>query len=57
MIAWFCEQEANGANDPMFNNNDFILKITVPKVTENEQKATRMRTEPNRTEQKPNRKI
>ncbi len=50
------EQEANGANDPMFNNNDFILKITVPKVTENEQKATRMRTEPNRnrteTEQK-----
>ena len=30
------EQEANGANVPSFRTDEFILKITVPKVTENE---------------------
>ncbi len=29
------EQEANGANFPSFRTDEFILKITVPKVTEN----------------------
>ena len=29
------EQEANGANVPSFRTDEFILKITVPKVTEN----------------------
>ena len=29
------EQEANGANAPSFRTDEFILKITVPKVTEN----------------------
>ena len=28
------EQEANGANSPSFRTDEFILKITVPKVTE-----------------------
>jgi ATP-dependent DNA helicase RecG len=28
------EQEANGAQAPSFRTDDFILKITVPKVTE-----------------------
>ena len=28
------EQEANGANTPSFRTDEFILKITVPKVTE-----------------------
>lgn len=28
------EQEANGANIPSFRTDEFILKITVPKVTE-----------------------
>lgn len=28
------EQEANGANVPSFRTDEFILKITVPKVTE-----------------------
>ena len=28
------ELEANGANDPIFHTDEFILKITVPKVTE-----------------------
>jgi len=57
------EQEANGAQVPYFRTDDFILKITVPKVTETEQKSNRKvigelseseqkRTE---TEQKPNR--
>ena len=56
------EQEANGAKAPSFRTDDFILKITVPKVTETEQKSNRKvigelseseqkRTE---TEQKPN---
>ncbi len=29
------EQEANGAQAPSFRTDDFILKITIPKVTEN----------------------
>ena len=29
------EQEANGANVPSFRTDEFILKITVPKVAEN----------------------
>ena len=29
------EQEANGANVPSFRTDEFILKITVPKVSEN----------------------
>ncbi|MBQ9556290.1 MAG: winged helix-turn-helix transcriptional regulator [Muribaculaceae bacterium] len=29
------EQEANGANVPSFRTDEFILKITVPKVTDN----------------------
>ena len=32
------EQEANGANVPSFRTDEFILKITVPKVAENVQK-------------------
>ena len=28
------EQEANGANVPSFRTDEFILKITVPKVAE-----------------------
>ena len=31
---------ANGANVPSFRTDDFILKITVPKVAENVQKQT-----------------
>ena len=34
------EQEANGANVPSFRTDEFILKITVPKVAENIQKQT-----------------
>ena len=34
------EQEANGANVPSFRTDEFILKITVPKVAENTQKQT-----------------
>ena len=34
------EQEANGANSPSFRTDEFILKITVPKVTENDGKVT-----------------
>ena len=34
------EQEANGANVPSFRTDDFILKITVPKVAEKVQKQT-----------------
>ena len=38
------EQEANGANIPSFRTDEFILKITVPKVaekvTENTEKVT-----------------
>ena len=34
------EQEANGANVPYFRTDEFILKITVPKVAENVQKQT-----------------
>lgn len=34
------EQEANGANVPSFRTDEFILKITVPKVAENVQKRT-----------------
>ena len=41
------EQEANGASIPSFRTDEFILKITVPKVTE---KVIE-------TEQKPNRKM
>ena len=43
------EQEANGANVPSFRTDEFILKITVPKVpekvTEPEQKLTEKLTE------------
>ena len=34
------EQEANGANSPSFRTDEFILKITVPKVTVNDDKVT-----------------
>lgn len=38
------EQEANGASAPSFRTDEFILKVTVPKVTEkvtvNERKVT-----------------
>ena len=34
------EQEANGANVPSFRTDEFILKITIPKVAENVQKQT-----------------
>ena len=34
------EQEANGANVPSFRTDEFILKITVPKVAENVQEQT-----------------
>lgn len=34
------EQEANGANIPSFRTDEFILKITVPKVTGSELKRT-----------------
>ena len=50
------EQEANGANVPLFRTDEFILKITVPKVTESElnrtEKVAEKRTESelNRTE-------
>ena len=33
------EQEANGANVPSFRTDEFILKITVPKVAENNGKV------------------
>ncbi|MBR5982534.1 MAG: hypothetical protein IK025_02270 [Bacteroidales bacterium] len=39
---------ANGVKEPKYHTDDFILKITVPKVTETEQKVAE-------TEQKPNR--
>ena len=39
------EQEANGANSPSFRTDEFILKITVPKVTENDDKVTEKVTE------------
>ncbi len=35
------EQEANGANVPSFRTDEFILKITVPKVTETSLKTNR----------------
>ena len=34
------EQEANGATVPSFRTDEFILKITVPKVAEKVQKQT-----------------
>lgn len=45
------EQEANGAQAPSFRTDDFILKITVPKVTENS--SVRSKTEQNRIEKLP----
>lgn len=45
------EQEANGAQAPSFRTDDFILKITVPKVTENS--SVRSGTEQKRTEKLP----
>jgi len=45
------EQEANGAQSPSFRTDDFILKITIPKVTENS--SVRSATEQNRTEKLP----
>ncbi len=61
------EQEANGAKTPSFRTDEFILKITVPKVNEKVNvNVTENRTEANnwtenrietsqKTEQKPNR--
>ena len=46
------EQEANGAQAPSFRTDDFILKITVPKVTENVTE-TSQKTNRNRTEKLP----
>ena len=43
---------ANGVAEPKYHTDDFILKITVPKLTETEQKPNRNRIE---TEQNPNR--
>jgi len=34
------EQEVNGAEIPTFRTDEFILKVTVPKVTENTKKVT-----------------
>ena len=34
------EQEANGATVPSFRTDEFILKITMPKVAEKVQKQT-----------------
>ena len=45
------EQEANGGQVPSFRTDDFILKITVPKVTESS--SIRLGTEQNRTEKLP----
>ena len=45
------EQEANGAEVPSFRTDEFILKITVPKVTENA--SVQIGTEQNRTEKLP----
>ena len=54
------EQEANGANVPSFRTDEFILKISVPKVTDKRTETEKKRnvSEQNRTEteQKPNRK-
>ena len=54
------EQEANGANVPSFRTDEFILKISVPKVTdkrtETEQKRNVSEQNRTETEQKPNRK-
>lgn len=53
------EQEANGENVPSFRTDEFILKISVPKVTEKRTETEQKRdvSEQNRieTEQKPNR--
>ena len=53
------EQEANGANVPSFRTDEFILKITVPKVAENvidtSRKAEQKLIIGQETEQKPNR--
>ena len=56
----FRELLANGATEPKYHTDDFILKITVPKVTErvniNDETAITKRTEKGtETEQKPNR--
>ena len=48
------EQEANGANIPSFRTDEFILKITIPKVTESELDRTETMTE-KRTESELNR--
>lgn len=45
------EQEANGAQAPSFRTDDFILKITIPKVVENS--SVRSETEQERTEKLP----
>ncbi len=45
------EQEANGANAPSFRTDEFILKITVPKVTE--KSSVRTETDQNRAEKLP----
>ena len=43
------ELEMNGSTVPVFNTDDFILKVTVAKVTENREKVTEKLTEkPNR---------
>lgn len=51
------EQEANGANVPSFRTDEFILKITVPKVAENIQKQTGKVTENGRKVAENGRKV
>ena len=46
------EQEANGANVPSFRTDEFILKITVPKMTENVTENRNIIETPQKTSQK-----
>lgn len=47
------EQEANGANIPSFRTDEFILKITVPKVAGSELKRTESELKRTESELKP----
>ena len=51
------EQEANGANVPSFRTDEFILKITVPKMTENVTENRNIIETPQKTSQKTSQKI
>ena len=51
------EQEANGANVPSFRTDEFILKITVPKMTENVTENRNIIETPQKTPQKTSQKI